>query len=144
LKNPLVWAHGPRSGGGAPWRPLCLGLVALATAAATMPAAAVNEPPDTGADAAVSRGGVVFASNCVTCHGVNADGGGRIAHLYLPRPANLRQSDKNDAYLALIIRKGGAAMGRSEFMPAWESELSEGQVRDLVSYLRSINNRPPK
>jgi mono/diheme cytochrome c family protein len=81
----------------------------------------------------------VYASYCVTCHGINADGNGRAARLYTPRPANLRASDKNDAYYGLIIRKGGAPLGRSEFMPAWEAELTDEQVRDLVAYLRSIN-----
>lgn len=113
------------------------GLAALWAVAAPLPAAGGDA-----ADAAASRGGIVYGSHCVTCHGANADGEGRTAHLYKPRPANLRASDKNDAYLALIIRKGGAALGRSEIMPAWESELSDAQIRDLVSYLRSINNRP--
>ena len=58
--------------------------------------------------------------------------------------ANLRGSDKNDQYVSLIIRKGGAALGRSEFMPTWEAELTEEQVRDLVAYLRSINMNTPR
>ena len=95
--------------------------------------------PKDSVDASVFRGGLVFANYCVTCHGINADGNGRAARLYNPRPANLRMSDKNDAYFGLIIRKGGAALGRSEFMPTWEAELTNEQVGDLVSYLRSIN-----
>ena len=95
--------------------------------------------PKDSTDAAVFRGGLVFANYCVTCHGINADGNGRAARLYNPKPANLRASDKNDAYYGLIIRKGGAALGRSEFMPTWESELTNEQIGDLVSYLRSIN-----
>jgi len=90
-------------------------------------------------DAAVFRGGLVYANYCVTCHGINADGNGRAARLYNPKPANLRMSDKNDAYYGLIIRKGGAALARSEFMPAWEAELTHEQITDLVAYLRSIN-----
>ena len=90
-------------------------------------------------DAAVFRGGLVYSNYCVTCHGINADGNGRAARLHNPRPANLRMSDKNDAYFGLIVRKGGAALGRSEFMPAWEAELTNEQVADLVAYLRSIN-----
>jgi mono/diheme cytochrome c family protein len=90
-------------------------------------------------DAAIFRGGLVYGNYCVTCHGMNADGNGRAARLYMPRPANLRTSDKNDQYLSLIIRKGGAALGRSEFMPTWEAELTDEQIKDLVSYLRSIN-----
>lgn len=95
--------------------------------------------PRDSVDAAVFRGGLVYANYCVTCHGINADGNGRAARLYNPKPANLRSSDKNDGYFSLIIRKGGAALGRSEFMPTWESELTNEQVSDLVAYLRSIN-----
>lgn len=95
--------------------------------------------PRDGTDAAVFRGGVVFANYCVTCHGINADGNGRAARLYNPRPANLRASDKNEQYMLLIIRNGGQAMARSQFMPPWGSELTDEQMRDVVSYLRSIN-----
>lgn len=94
--------------------------------------------PKDSTDAAVFRGGLVYANYCVTCHGINADGNGRAARLYNPKPANLRTSDKNDAYFGLIIRKGGAALARSPFMPTWEAELTDEQIRDLVGYLRSI------
>lgn len=90
-------------------------------------------------DAAVFRGGVVFSNYCVTCHGANADGNGRAARLYNPRPANLRLSDKNDQYMLLIIRNGGGALARSTFMPPWGAELTDEQMRDVVAYLRSIN-----
>ena len=92
-------------------------------------------------DAAVFRGGLVFANYCVTCHGINADGNGRAARLYDPRPANLRTTDKNDAYLGLIVKLGGQALGRSPFMPPWGAELTEEQMRDLVAYVRSLNLR---
>ena len=95
--------------------------------------------PKDSVDASTFRGGLVFANYCVTCHGINADGNGRAARLYNPKPANLRASDKNDSYFGLIIRKGGAALGRSEFMPSWDAELTNEQISDLVSYLRSIN-----
>lgn len=99
--------------------------------------------PKDSAEAATFRGGLVYANYCVTCHGINADGNGRAARLYNPKPANLRTSDKNDAYYGLIIRKGGSALARSEFMPAWDAELTNEQIGDLVSYLRSINAGKP-
>lgn len=94
-----------------------------------------------GEDAARFRGSLVFFNYCVTCHGPNADGGGRAARLYNPRPANLRSSDKNEQYMKLIIRTGGKAMGRSEFMPPWGEELTEEQIVDVTAYLQSINTR---
>lgn len=110
---------------------------ALAQGSAKVPQGALL--PKDSVDAATFRGGLVFANYCVTCHGINADGNGRAARLYNPKPANLRMSDKNDAYIGLIVRKGGAALGRSEFMPTWEAELTNEQISDLVAYLRSIN-----
>jgi len=97
--------------------------------------------PRDSTDAKVFRGGLVYSNYCVTCHGFNADGNGRAARLYNPKPANLRMSDKNDAYFALIVRMGGEAMGRSQFMPPWGAELTDEQTADLVAYLRSINAR---
>jgi mono/diheme cytochrome c family protein len=94
-----------------------------------------------GPDAQVFRGSLVFFNYCVTCHGPNADGNGRAAKLYNPRPANLRASDKNLAYMRLIVRGGGKSMGRSEFMPPWGEELTDEQIDDVASYLQSINTR---
>ena len=92
-------------------------------------------------DAAVFRGGLVYANYCVTCHGINADGNGRAARLHNPRPANLRASDKNDAYIGLIVRKGGESLGRSGGMPPWGEELTDEQIGDVVAFVRSVNLR---
>ena len=124
---------------------LMAGAMALTTVAQAADTSA-NRAPAQGAllprdseEAATFRGGLVYANYCVTCHGMNADGNGRAARLYNPKPANLRVSDKNNAYFALIIRNGGQAIARSEFMPAWGAELTDEQIADLVAYLRSIN-----
>lgn len=86
----------------------------------------------------VRRGEAVFKSNCILCHGVNGDGKGRASPLYDPPPANLTQSDKNNAYKRMIITHGGAAMGRSPVMPAWNTQLSKQEINDVVSYLKTI------
>jgi mono/diheme cytochrome c family protein len=106
----------------------------------------IHAPSPTGAllprdskDAAVFRGGLVYANYCVTCHGINADGNGRAARLHTPRPANLRASDKNDAYIGLIVRKGGESLGRSPGMPPWGEELTDEQIGDVVAFVRSVN-----
>lgn len=92
-------------------------------------------------DAAVFRGGLVYANYCVTCHGINADGNGRAARLHNPRPANLRASDKNDAYIGLIVRRGGEALGRSKGMPPWAEELTDEQIKDVTAFVRSVNGQ---
>lgn len=84
------------------------------------------------------RGEAVFKTNCVLCHGVNADGKGRAAVLFDPPPANLTRSDKNDDYKRMIITMGGAAMGRSKVMPVWGEQLSTQEIEDVVAYLRTV------
>jgi mono/diheme cytochrome c family protein len=98
--------------------------------------------PRDSVEAAVFRGGLVYANYCVTCHGINADGNGRAARLHTPRPANLRASDKNNTYIAMIVRRGGEAVGRSPGMPPWGEELTDEQVNDLVAFVRSVNAKP--
>ena len=89
-------------------------------------------------EASVFRGSLVFLNYCTTCHGVNADGTGRAAKMYDPKPANLRTSMYPDAYKEMIIRRGGKQIGRSEFMPPWNDELTNEQIKDTINYLRSI------
>lgn len=86
-----------------------------------------------------ARGGRTYGHYCAVCHGANADGNGRAAPLHNPRPANLRTSDKNDTYMALIVRRGGAALGRSASMPPWSEELNEQQIDEIVAFIRSVN-----
>lgn len=90
------------------------------------------------------RGSIVFRTYCALCHGYKADGNGRAARNYSPRPANLTASTATDAYRTLIIRKGGAAVGRSEFMPPWGNELTEEQIADVVYYLNVIAVKKPE
>ena len=81
---------------------------------------------------------LIFKTNCILCHGINADGKGRASVLFNPPPANLRKSDKNDDYKRLIITLGGGAIGRSEVMPVWGSQLSTQEIDDVVKYLRTL------
>ncbi len=90
------------------------------------------------------RGLLVFQTYCMTCHGSYADGKGKSAKNLKPPPANLRTSVKTDQYKEEIIRKGGAAVGRSPFMPPWGQELSDQQIADVVYYLRSITGAKSK
>jgi mono/diheme cytochrome c family protein len=94
-------------------------------------------PRDT-TDAAVIRGSIAFRTYCVLCHGVSGKGDGRAAKMYTPRPANLTVSPFPDQYKEMIIRGGGPAVGRSAFMPPWGDELTDEQIRDLVSFLREL------
>jgi mono/diheme cytochrome c family protein len=125
--------------------------VAISTMVLTMflaaPLASAEEevlilPRDT-TDAAVIRGSIAYRTYCVLCHGVYGKGDGRAAKMYTPRPANLTVSPYPDQYKEMIIRGGGPAVGRSPFMPPWGDELTDEQIRDLVSFLRIVRKMGP-
>lgn len=118
--------------GAGPWLVLL-----LAWCAPALPQDTASLPRDS-ADAAVVRGSIVFRTYCILCHGSGGKGDGRAAKLYTPRPADLTVSPFNDAYKDMIIRGGGAAVGRSSFMPPWGDELTDEQIRDLVAFLREM------
>lgn len=101
------------------------------------------EEPQRPADFTDVRGSIVFRTYCALCHGYKADGNGRAARNYSPRPANLTLSTATDEYKALIIRKGGAAIGRSQFMPPWGNELTDEQIGDVVYYLGTVSVNKP-
>lgn len=86
----------------------------------------------------VRRGEVVYKTNCILCHGVQADGKGRAAPLFHPPPADLTRSEKDDQYKATMIRVGSTAMGWSSGMPPWQERLSDAEIADVVEYLRTI------
>lgn len=61
---------------------------------------------------------------------------------YNVKPADLTlpawQAGRTDADLIKTIRGGGAAMHRTNFMPAWGQTLNAQQQKDLVSFLREL------
>ena len=68
-----------------------------------------------------------------------AEGNNRKAKLYVG--LNLAIKPQSKEANAQIIRKGGAAVGRSPFMPPWEEELSAEQLSDVVAYIGIVGER---
>jgi mono/diheme cytochrome c family protein len=103
-------------------------LVAVLTLAATVAhsqdrSETAASPP--GADPRV--GEQLFASTCGFCH----QDGGRVAG----RGPKLVGSDRPDAYLLNRIR-----VGKEGAMPAYGRAFSEGQLRSLLAYIRSLKD----
>lgn len=97
----------------------------------------LNDPrPPAGA----GRAERLWYARCVECHGVDGRGSWRAA-LFLIRPGDLadpsRMAAQSDAYLATIIKSGGAPLGRPG-MPAFGAALSEDDVEALVGWVRAL------
>ena len=44
----------------------------------------------------------------------------------------------DDRFLFEIIKKGGSQFGRSNAMPSWGMQLSDDEIRSVVTYIRSL------
>jgi mono/diheme cytochrome c family protein len=93
----------------------------------------------------VSAGRDVFASNCAPCHGASGRGDGPAAQALPVKPADLAErlsvNQYSDDYLFRVISKGGASAGKSDIMPAWAGVLNEQQIRQLISFLRTLQGQ---
>ena len=87
--------------------------------------------------AAVVRGEALFAQNCALCHGAGGRGDGPSAASLTRPPADLTaghaipHSDDDYAYW---IENGIEETD----MPAFGQELQDGQIRDVIVYIRSL------
>ena len=89
------------------------------------------------------KGKELFTQNCASCHGATGKGDGAAAVALNPKPRNL--SDKaymgklKDQQLIDIIKKGGAASGKSPLMPPFGGVLSDADVRNVVAFIRQLS-----
>jgi mono/diheme cytochrome c family protein len=81
---------------------------------------------------------------CSSCHGDKGRGDGAAGKALPVKPADHTDgklmNSLSDEFLMTIIAKGGAAVDKSSFMPAWGGVLKDNQLQDLLAYIRSIAN----
>jgi len=89
-----------------------------------------------------AKGKELFAKHCGGCHGPGGKGDGPAAAALNPKPTDLTNKAYNaglkDQYLFDLIQKGGAAVGKSPLIPPFGSKLKDGEIRDVIAYLRSL------
>jgi mono/diheme cytochrome c family protein len=89
-----------------------------------------------------ARGRQVYHHYCAICHGADGKGDGfnssnlAVAPRDFTNPAFWQQA--TDKHLLLAVSKGGPAVGKSVLMPAWGRTLTDGQIRDVVAFLRTL------
>ncbi|MCH7645735.1 MAG: cytochrome c [Nitrospinae bacterium] len=92
----------------------------------------------------------LYEQFCLPCHGATGKGDGPVGE-YLPvKPADYSKSmaqygDKWAEYYFKIIKEGGAAMDppRSPLMAPWGSQLKEGDIWDVISYVETFSMGNP-
>ena len=82
-----------------------------------------------------SRGALLYAENCVACHGANGGGDGPRAYFIFPKPRNFNDEATRE-YLSRQNLYNGIKFGVvGKEMPAWGKVLSDSQVADLTEYV---------
>ena len=86
----------------------------------------------------VKTGGELFAQNCSSCHGQQATGGSAPT-------LNSKQflSTTTDNQIALIVTGGVSGSSMSPWSLDYGGSLTDEQIRQLVTYLRSLEPNAP-
>jgi len=96
----------------------------------------------------LAEGRKLYASYCSSCHGDKGKGDGIAAGSLPVKPRDHTNgavmNQLTDQALTDIISKGGGAVGKSSFMPAWGTSLNEKDVREIVAYIRTLAVPPYK
>jgi len=100
------------------------------------------------AQTAPHGGKEIFEQMCAGCHGTQGNGQEGTKSGFVPRIGTLANKEYMnslpDDYLKMIIKKGGAYMGKIAAMPAWEHKFDDEQVADLVAHIRTFTETAEK
>jgi cytochrome c oxidase cbb3-type subunit 3 len=94
------------------------------------------------AEGDADRGESIYRVLCTQCHGVDGNGYGvntrDMAVLPRDHTDTGEMSARTDADLFKAIQGGGPAVNKSVLMPAWEGNLEDQAIEDVVAYLRKL------
>lgn len=90
--------------------------------------------------ASAAAGKDLYAINCTSCHGEAAMGDGPTAASLDPKPKPLaaEMNSLSDDYLFWRISEGGAFPPFNSAMPAWKASLTEDQIWQIITHLRTL------
>jgi mono/diheme cytochrome c family protein len=92
-------------------------------------------------DASAQDAKAIYAKECAKCHGNAGAGDGPQGQKLKDKPSDWTKGagleGMDDAKIALSIKKGGGAVGKSKAMPAYP-KLSDADVNALVAHVKSL------
>lgn len=100
--------------------------------------------PFAGDPQAIEAGRELYQVNCATCHGPEGKGDGPAAAALPVQPANLADAEMmaeaSDGFLYWRISQGMMSPGMEKSgMPAFGHMLSEEQIWQIISYVRTLS-----
>ena len=113
---------------------IVIGLAFLGLVLPSMPAQAAD----------LDKAHKISVEHCEKCHGKTGKGDGELLKRLKADVKPVDWSSKTtmakwtDPDLAKIIKVGGKSAGRSRVMPSFGEKLSDGDIADLVAYIRTL------
>jgi mono/diheme cytochrome c family protein len=100
-------------------------------------------PLPTGTIDALASGRTLYSTNCANCHKENGTGGEVVIEGKKLKPDNLTSAEIKGFSDDKIIRYVMNGV-EDEGMPAFKGKLSEGEMRDIVHFIRiELQKMPP-
>ena len=94
-----------------------------------------QEPQPESYSGDVGNGALLYAENCVACHGANGQGDGPRAYFIFPKPRNFHDPSTRQ-YLTRRNLYNGIKFGVvGKEMPAWGKVWSDEQIADVAEYV---------
>ena len=91
---------------------------------------------------AEETGQALYRHYCTICHGMTGQGDGFNSFNLATPPAKhadpARMATESDSRIREVIKVGGPALGMSPLMPAWGTVLTDMQIVDLSTYIRTL------
>ena len=88
------------------------------------------------------QGKQIFYQQCVWCHSDTTPAGPSNRSNVTPTPPLMNDgavfNEMSDASLRQVIALGGRASGHSAMMPPYGKSLTQGEIWDLIAYMRAI------
>jgi cbb3-type cytochrome c oxidase subunit III len=89
----------------------------------------------------LSKGKAVYTTFCMNCHGTKGHGDGPVGQMLIPPAADLTiLGEKSDKEILTTIRNGRPGTA----MPSWKNDLSVQDIADVLSYVRSFDQKTSK
>ena len=88
------------------------------------------------ASAGAQKGADVYKKNCAMCHGATGDANTPVGQKFkVPPFASEEVLKQSDESMLAIVKNG------KDKMPAWKDKLSEGQIKDLVAFVHTLQKK---
>ena len=88
----------------------------------------------------LAAGKLIYAQQCVVCHGITGKGNGPSGKALNPKPTDFTTATGDDAEWFKATKLGSKAVGKSNGMEGAAGKLTDEQIRDVLAYVKTLKH----